>query len=457
MPEKPPSDQQVLGRVSEELFKHARSIKAKGEYGITMVETAGGVLSPAPSGSLQADLYRPLRLPVILIGDHRLGGIAATISAFESLTVRGYDVEAVMIFESGKLGNTGYLMKFFKTHKLPIFELPALPPAGDVSTIQESMVSYYKHVSQQGDISRLAQLLVNRHFIRLKDLERMASKANGVIWHPFTQHKDRTDSSILAFDSAYGDFFQMYSSQLPAGYDFISEKSAPTQSNTSLLQPAFDGSASWWTQGLGHGNPELSLAAAYAAGRYGHVMFAGAIHQPALSIANKMLQGLENPRLQKVFFSDNGSTGIEVAIKMALKASSVRYGWETGSKDIGILGLKGSYHGDTIGAMDCSEPSIYNKKVEWYHGRGYWFDFPQVKMRKGAWVVEPPPGMETEFGRPRSFKNLDEIFDFRARDSVKYESYIEGVLNWLIKSGGRKFGALVIEPVLLGAGGMLFV
>src|SRR6266481_4849366 len=107
MPEKPPSDQQVLGRVSEELFKHARSIKPKGEYGITMVETAGGVLSPAPSGSLQADLYRPLRLPVILIGDHRLGGIAATISAFESLTVRGYDVEAVMIFESGKLGNTG--------------------------------------------------------------------------------------------------------------------------------------------------------------------------------------------------------------------------------------------------------------------------------------------------------------------------------------------------------------
>ena len=457
MPEKPPSDQQVLGRVSEELFKHARSIKPKGNYGITMVETAGGVLSPAPSGSLQADLYRPLRLPVILIGDHRLGGIAATISAFESLTIRGYDVEAVMIFESGKLGNTDYLMKFFKTHKLPVFELPALPLAGDVSTIQESMVSYYKHVSQQRDISRLAQLLVNRHFIRLKDLERMASEANGVIWHPFTQHKDQTDSSILAFDSAYGDFFQTYSSQLPAGYDFTPEESTPIRSNTSLLQPAFDGSASWWTQGLGHGNPELSLAAAYAAGRYGHVMFAGAIHQPALSIANKMLQGLENPRLQKVFFSDNGSTGIEVAIKMALKASSVRYGWETGSKDIGVLGLKGSYHGDTIGAMDCSEPSTYNEKVEWYHGRGYWFDFPQVKMRKGAWVVEPPAGMETEFGRSRSFKNLNEIFDFEARDSVKYESYIEGVLNWLVKSRGRKFGALVIEPVLLGAGGMLFV
>jgi dethiobiotin synthetase/adenosylmethionine--8-amino-7-oxononanoate aminotransferase len=52
---------------------------------------------------------------------------------------------------------------------------------------------------------------------------------------------------------------------------------------------------------------------------------------------------------------------------------------------------------------------------------------------------------------------VHEIFDFEARDSVKYESYIEGVLNWLIKSRGRKFGALVIEPVLLGAGGMLFV
>jgi hypothetical protein len=67
----------------------------------TIVETIGGPLSPGPSHSLQADIYRPLRLPVLLVGDSRLGGITATLSAYESLTLRGEQVsERASVFMS---------------------------------------------------------------------------------------------------------------------------------------------------------------------------------------------------------------------------------------------------------------------------------------------------------------------------------------------------------------------
>ncbi|KAL8223014.1 hypothetical protein R6Q57_020413 [Mikania cordata] len=68
---------------------------------LSLVETSGGVASPGSSGSLQCDLYRPFRLPSILVGDGRLGGISGTISAYESLTIRGYDVVAVVLEDHG--------------------------------------------------------------------------------------------------------------------------------------------------------------------------------------------------------------------------------------------------------------------------------------------------------------------------------------------------------------------
>lgn len=187
-------------------------------------------------------------------------------------------------------------------------------------------------------------------------------------------------------------------------------------------------------------------------------MFAGATHEPALKLAEHLLQGLNNPRLTKVFYTDNGSTATEVGIKMGIRAACKHYGWDGSKEAIGVLGLKGSYHGDTIGAMDASEPCVFNEKVDWYRGRGYWFDYPTFKLKDGQWVVEPPAGMEEEFGPAQVFVEQNEIFDFETRGhSPRYEAYIEQTLDKLVKEEGRKFGALVMEPVILGAGGMIFV
>jgi dethiobiotin synthetase/adenosylmethionine--8-amino-7-oxononanoate aminotransferase len=439
------SDEEILAKLHSAVTRRA----ARGP-GWVFVETAGGVHSPSPSKTTQADLYSTLRLPVILIGDSKLGGVSQTISAFEALKVRGYDVEAILLFQDEKYENYRFLSEYFhQKHGTPVTAVPP-PPTRDDDPVsdQKNMSQYYKFISD-GHITRgILDHLDQRHHERITRLESMSRSAHKNIWYPFTQQKSLTPEGITVIDSARGDYFQVLTPQTadPAGSNL-------------MLQPSFDGSASWWTQGLGHGNPSLALAAAYAAGRYGHVMFAEAIHEPALRLAETLLRDMQNPRLTRAFYSDNGSTGVEVALKMGLRAARVRYGWAADEK-LGILGLKGGYHGDTMGAMDASEPSTYNEKVEWYEGKGFWFDYPSVKCTGGKWVIQVPDHLKDQLSDRQEFSSLAEVLDVEARDhegqAAEYERYIVDTLKKLHEQG-RKFGCLVMEPIVLGAGGMAFV
>ncbi|KAK1807699.1 hypothetical protein LTR12_017948 [Friedmanniomyces endolithicus] len=438
------TDESIRATVHDEINSYVT-----GEDGIAIVETAGGVMSPAPSGSSQADLYRPFRLPVLLIGDHQLGGISTTISAWESLHVRGYDVQSVALFSESRYDNHSYLKDYFAERDVHAFSVPPPPErhsngAEDARAMQE----YYEEAATSSSVTMFTSTLLQRHDKRIADLQSMSAEAVEAIWHPFMQHSERSKDTITAIDSAYGDYFATHTTQ-----QALATSQNPT---TSLIKPAFDASASWWTQGLGHGNPRLALTAAHAAGRYGHVMFASAVHEPALRLAQTLLTNMGNPRLAKVFYTDNGSAGMEVAVKMGIRAAAARNGWSA-DDEIVILGLKGSYHGDTMGTMDCSEPSIYNKKEPWYTGRGHWLDFPQVKMRKGRWVVESPDESKNSPEGEKSFDSLDDIFDFQKRtdDYAAYKQHCDATLAELIEKG-TKFGAVVMEPILLGAGGMMF-
>lgn len=442
-----PSDDALLAEISKFAAQQASR-----SAGWLFAETAGGVHSPSPSGSTQADLYMPLRLPVLLVGDSKLGGISQTISAFESLKIRGYDVEMVLLFAEEKYQNYLYLSEYFEQrYGIPVKTVPEPPKrAEDPSLDALAMTRYYEEASNSADLHETMGYLDVRHSDRISRLESMSATAAEKIWYPFTQQKHLTADKITVIDSAQGDYFHTLVPQTPAG-----------GGSNALLQPSFDGSASWWTQGLGHGNPRLALAAAYAAGRYGHVMFAEAVHEPALALAETLLAGMGNPRLGRAFFSDNGSTGTEVAVKMALRAARLRYGWGAADR-LGVLGLQGSYHGDTIGAMDCSEPCVFNEKVEWYEGKGFWFEYPTVQCSDGVWRVEFPAGMQPLHGGlpSSSYHSLAAIFDVEYRESSGegrlYEQFITATLERLAAEG-RKFGALMLEPIVLGAGGMLLV
>ncbi|CAM9801268.1 unnamed protein product, partial [Choristocarpus tenellus] len=165
---------------------------------LTLVETAGGVLSPAPSGSLQADVYRPMRLPVLLVGDGRLGGIGATLSSLESLRTRGYTVLGIaLLAQEEDLGNAEAVGRH--SGGVPVFELGALPPP------QEPLGGWY--TSQGENFSLALNSLMTLRTAVAHDLSGFKERALKTIWWPFTQHSGIQEGDVMVVDSAYGDYF----------------------------------------------------------------------------------------------------------------------------------------------------------------------------------------------------------------------------------------------------------
>ncbi|MBI5434996.1 MAG: adenosylmethionine--8-amino-7-oxononanoate transaminase [Planctomycetes bacterium] len=157
---------------------------------------------------------------------------------------------------------------------------------------------------------------------RLSDL--LARDAR-VAWHPYTQHG--LEQEFLPVVGARGSLLE-----LADGREIV------------------DAISSWWTCLHGHGRPELVEALRDQAARLDHVLFAGATHEPAVRLAERLLE-LAPPGLARVFYSDDGSTAVEVALKIALQSA-----WNRGERERRVfVALEGAYHGDTFGAMSIGE------------------------------------------------------------------------------------------------------
>lgn len=460
-----PADEEFIHGVRQHIANRAAALGAD-RVGALYVESAGGVHSPTLSGSSQMLAYRPLRMPTILIGSHHLGGISSTISAYESLKLHGYDIDALVLLREDYYRNWEYLEGWAQERSL-CFSILDRPPDRNVdgNIVNEAadraqMIEYYRRVSHSEHTTSITALVRNLqtvHSDRLKEIDSMPTRALNKIWWPFVQHSTVTrPSDVTVMDSASGDFFLKHQPNSPEQTDDTS------QSSTSLLNPAFDGSASWWTQSLGHSHPEIALSAAHAAGRYGHVLFPRCIHPPAMHLTEWLLANVGKGWADRVFFSDNGSTGVEVALKMGLASYSRRHHLsESQRRTIGVLGLRGSYHGDTIGAMDASEPSVYNSEVDWYSGRGFWMDPPQLTLiGAGKARIEARGDQWKQAPISKIYQGLDQVFDIATRlreDPLAnvYRAHLTRILGQARQS--MCFGALILEPVVMGAGGMIFV
>ncbi|KAK6783709.1 hypothetical protein RDI58_017163 [Solanum bulbocastanum] len=427
----------------------SESESEKGEV-LCVIETAGGVASPGPSGSLQCDLYRPFRFPAILVGDGRLGGISGTISAYESLTLRGYDIVAV-IFEDHGLVNEGPLSSYLR-RRVPVLVLPPIPKEMSnnlMEWFQEALPTFHS----------LEEIMQSAFLERTSRLRNMPRKAHDIFWWPFTQHKLVPEENVTVIDSRCGENFAVHK----------------VNNNVDLITQQFDACASWWTQGPDATlQIELARDMGYATARYGHVMFPENVYEPALECAELLLEGVGKGWASRVYFSDNGSTAIEIALKMALrkflfdhKIVSDDLVTENAESrvDLKVLALRGSYHGDTLGAMEAQAPSPYTGFYQqpWYKGRGHFLDPPTVAMRDGVWKLSLPQEIETL--KPRledlTFSLRENIFK-ESRDTSNladiYHLYIWKTLELIIdSSGSTRTGALIIEPVIQGAGGMEMV
>jgi len=467
---RPVTAAEVLEATRQQLEEFTSKVRLGGEA-LALVETAGGVASPSPCGALQCDVLRPLRLPGLLVGDYRLGGISATVTAMESLLMRGYDTDLLVMLEGG-LGNAAAVKSAFGLlpHK-PIAVVTLPPPPGRELGGAEAVLDWCAHPQTAAGLEEILHILQARHSERVAQLHAAAEETTSCIWWPFTQHSMVAAQDVTVIDSRCGEHFTVLKPAPP-------ELQPRAERAPGSLATSFDACASWWTQGVSaEQQVSLTRAIAYASGRYGHVMFPENTHAAALACAQSLLQGVGKGWASRVFYSDNGSTAIEVAVKMAFRKYIVDHGLAAQADapepfpELRIIGLEGCYHGDTLGAMDCQGPSSFtgNWQFPWYSGRGLWLEPATLAQRAGEWTIALPPHIAKEnenlIQDPRLLKmpSRDAAFDVARDKSELADVYRRDVRTKLdtatdlAAKDNTRFGALLIEPVVQGAGGMLMI
>ena len=163
----------------------------------------------------------------------------------------------------------------------------------------------------------------------------LVSRDKQVIWHPYTQMQ--TADPPLAITRGEGAL--LYDENGAAYIDAVS---------------------SWWVNIHGHCHPYIAQKIAEQVNQLDHVIFAGFTHEPAVDLAEKLLKILPINQ-SKVFYSDNGSTAVEVALKMALQ-----YWHNQDIPKTKIIAFQDSYHGDTFGAMSVSSRSVFTQPFKPY-------------------------------------------------------------------------------------------
>jgi len=166
-----------------------------------------------------------------------------------------------------------------------------------------------------------------------------------------------------------------------------------------------DGMASWWCAIHGYRHPVLDAAVHDQLGRMAHVMFGGLTHEPAIALAQRLVE-LTPDGLEHVFFADSGSVSVEVAIKLCLQARPQRRR---------LITVRGGYHGDTFGAMAVCDPD------------GGMHALWRGALAEHVFADRPP-------------RVLDDA----------YAAHLAGV----VERHARECAAVIVEPVLQGAGGM---
>ena len=229
---------------------------------------------------------------------------------------------------------------------------------------------------------------------------------------------DRTDPDLLRFDAEH--VWHPYSAATRPTPAYLVESAEGVRLRLRVdgeRVEAIDAMSSWWCAIHGYRVPELDAAAHAQLARMSHVMFGGLTHQPALDLARRLLD-LTPAGLRHVFFADSGSVSVEVAMKMAWQAHAA--GGLTRTK---VFTIRGGYHGDTFAPMSVCDPEGGMHAM--YGGL----------VPSQIFAPAPPPGLD------------------RAPDDPSLQAWMEATRQ-LFEREAEQIAAVIVEPVLQGAGGM---
>jgi adenosylmethionine-8-amino-7-oxononanoate aminotransferase len=224
----------------------------------------------------------------------------------------------------------------------------------------------------------------------------LATRDLRVVWHPCTQMKDHESLPMIPIERGEGVWLYDYS-----GNRYV------------------DGISSWWVNLFGHANPRINAAVSEQLGRLEHVIMAGFTHRPAVELAENLVR-LAPEGLARCFFADNGSSAIEVALKM-----SFHYWRNCGhERKRRFVTLSNSYHGETLGALAVGHVELYREIYQ--------------PLLMDVITVPSPDAYEREDGESwaecsrRMFVHMEETLQERAGEIC----------------------AVIVEPLVQCAGGM---
>ncbi len=224
----------------------------------------------------------------------------------------------------------------------------------------------------------------------------LAARDLRVLWHPCTQMHDHESLPIVPIRSGQGAWL------------------TDMDGNRYL-----DAISSWWVNLFGHGHPRIANAIRAQLDRLEHVILAGFTHEPAVQLAEGLLQ-VAPPGLTKVFYADNGSSAIEVALKMSFHA------W----RNAGVKGksrfvaLSGSYHGETLGALSVTDVPLYRETY--------------APLLMQPFFAPSPDSYECAPGE----------------SAQAYADRCADALDQLLAQHADEIAALILEPLVQGAAGM---
>ena len=339
------------------------------KYDIVLVEGAGGLMVPLAEHYFVAGLARELNLEIIIVSRLGLGTINHTLLTIEQARGRGLSVKGVVF---SKIKNKKATFPE-QTNPQEIAKIGNVPILGTIP--------YLKNKTQKEILKKChldLEVLLTPQKNRTLELQAWDKQ---YIWHPFTQMKDWLADETLVIDRAAGNYL------------------IDTDGRRYL-----DGVSSLWVNVHGHRKKEIDQAVKKQIDQLSHSTLLGLANTPSVELAKKLIE-IAPADLKKVFYSDNGSTAVEVAIKMAYQY------WQNSGRPEKktLVHLANSYHGDTLGSVSIGGIDLFHKVYKDLIFKTITFD---------------------------SLQNLEKLEE-------------------LFKASHNAIAAFVVEPLIQGAAGML--